>query len=383
VSVTDPTEEKVVFTYQDTGLLERVVSASGAVTEVSYQTLPGVVAPQVAVDRVRVLDQTTGAVLSVREWDVLGDHNAQGNPTYTGEASLWGSGDDQYRYQTRLSDGATDVVSEYNSMGVMRSREVVVSSPTGDTVVQEQQFVYPGTEDDGVPDPQTLPEQYTKPTQTTVVSRDNHGRTRTVSEHAVFDDTGRPTKHVTADGTVTETVYDETVPKGMILPVGLMLEQTTTGTDGTTAKTVNTLAPDHKTVQATETLIGTTTTGLVSKTRTETTVDPDGFLSEQKLVATGEVAEGPTTVITRFDRVVDDSTGTVTLSQTSAVGTPAESTASTVVDKTTGLTLKAVDATGRHTSTTYDVAGRPAGNGNRPYQEDPNHHLWGECHPGH
>jgi hypothetical protein len=79
-SIMDLTEEKVVFTYQDGGLLERIVSASGAVTEVSYQILSGVVNPVVAVDRVRVLDQATGAVLSVREWDVVGDHNAQGYP---------------------------------------------------------------------------------------------------------------------------------------------------------------------------------------------------------------------------------------------------------------------------------------------------------------
>jgi YD repeat-containing protein len=358
ISVTDPAEEKVVFTYQDTGLLERVVSASGAVTEVSYQTLPSTVTPVVAVDQVRVIDQTTGATLSTREWDVVGDHNAQGNPTYTGEAALWGSGDDQYRYQTQLSDGATNVISEYNSLGVMRSRQIIVSSSAGNITAQEQQFVYPGTEDDGVPDPQNLPKQYTKPTQTTVVSRDDLGRTRNVSEHAVFDDTGRPTKHVTADGAVTETLYDDTVPEGMVLPVGLMVEQTTTGVDGTIAKTVNTLTPDHKTVQATETFVGTTETGLTSKTRTETTVQPDGFISEQRVIATGEVAEGPTTVVTRFNRVVDDTTGTVTLSQTNAVGTPAESTVSTVVDKTTGLTLKAVDATGRHASTTYDIAGR-------------------------
>jgi RHS repeat-associated protein len=359
ISVTDPTEEKVVFTYQDTGLLERVVSGSGAVTEVSYQTLPSTIAPVTAVDQVRVIDQTTGATLSTREWDALGDHNAQGNPTYTGEAALWGSGDDQYRYQTQLSDGATNVVSEYNSLGVMRSRQIVVSSSAGNVTAQEQQFVYPGTEDDGVPDPQNLPKQYTKPTQTTVVSRDDRGRTRNVSEHAVFDDTGRPTKQVTADGAITETLYDDTIPEGMLLPVGLMVEQTTTGVDGTIAKTVNTLTLDHKTVQATETLVGTTETGLTSKTRTEATVQPDGFLSEQRVIATGEVAEGPTTVVTRFDRTVDDTTGTVTLTQTSAVDTPAESTVSTVVDKTTGLTLKAVDATGRHASTTYDVAGRP------------------------
>jgi YD repeat-containing protein len=359
VSVTDPTEERVVFEYQDTGLLERVVSASGAVTEVSYQTLPSTIAPITAVDRVRVVDQTTGATLSTREWDVLGDHNAQGYPAYAGEAALWGSGDDQYRYRTQLSDGATNVVSEYNSMGVMRTRQVVVSSGAGDVTAQEQQFIYPGTEDDGVPDPQNLPKQYQKPTQTTVVSRDDRGHTRNVSEQAVFDATGRPIKQVSVDGTVTETVYDENIPEGMLLPVGLMVEQTTTGVDGTVAKTVNTLTPDRKTVQTTETLIGTTETGLTSKSRTEATVQPDGFISEQRIIATGEVAEGPTTVVTRFNRVVDDATGTVTLSQTDAAGTPAESTVSTVVDKTTGLMLKAIDATGRHASKTYDGAGRP------------------------
>ena len=52
--------------YTDAGLVGRVSGVSGAVTEVTWQTLPD---GSAAVDRVRVLDGTTGAELSARVWD--------------------------------------------------------------------------------------------------------------------------------------------------------------------------------------------------------------------------------------------------------------------------------------------------------------------------
>jgi YD repeat-containing protein len=361
ISVTNSAEDTITFAYNTdeyAGLLEDVRTKSGAVTHVSYQRLTDT---SVAVDQVKVLDSITGRELSSREWDVIGEHTPSGWPTYPNHNTLWQSGDDQYRYQTQLSDGATRVALEYNSLGLMVDRQVTVSTPAGDTTVQQQQFTYLGTEDGGVPDPQTLPKQYAKPTQTTVVSRDDKGHTRAVTEKMAFDDAGRVTKHVAVDGAVTKTVYDEQVPHGMVLPVGLMVEQTTTGTDDTIAKTVNTLTPDRKTIQTTQTLTGTSVDTLASTSRTEFMSEPDGFVSEERVSATGDgLAEGPETVVTQYARAVNEGAGTLTLSQTTAAETPAASTVSTTIDKTTGLALHTIDPVGRITSTTYDTAGRVA-----------------------
>jgi YD repeat-containing protein len=353
VSITDPVGDRVEFGYQDDGLIERVRSGSGAVTTVSYQVLPDA---RKAVDRVLVIDEATGTELSVREWDIIGERTASGWPTYPGQGVLWASGDGEFRYQTQLSDGSTDVVSEYNSQGLMINRTMVVSSPSGDISVQQQRLEFPGTQGGGVPDPQLLPKQYAKPVKTTVVFGDDRGRDREVSEQTSFDEAGRLTEQVSADGSVTQTVYDTEVPSGMVLPVGVVLEQITTGADGVVSKTVNTPTPDRKTVAATETFVGPSVDALVSQSRTEMVVQPDGFVSEEKVIATGEVSEGPKTVVTRFDRKIEDAT--VTVSETNAAGTPAESTVSTVVDKTTGLPLSTTDSTMRVATTTYDVAGR-------------------------
>jgi YD repeat-containing protein len=353
VSVTDPTGERVEFGYEDDGLIDRVRSGAGAVTTVSYQVLPDT---SKAVDRVRVIDEATGTELSVREWDVVGERTASGWPTYPGAGALWASGDGQFRYRTQLSDGVTRVVSEYNSQGLMVGRDMVVTTGVGDVVVQEQEFVFPGTQTGGVPDPQLLPKQYAKPVSTVVVFRDSRGRAREVSEQTVFDEVGRVTKQVSADGQVTETVYDTEVPSGMLLPVGVVLEETVTGADGVVSQTVNTLTSDRKTIAATETFVGASVDALVSQSRTEMVVQPDGFVFEERVIATGEVSEGPTTVVTRFDRKVEGAT--VTVSESTAVGTPAQSTTSTVVDKATGLPLSTIDPVGRVATTRYDTAGR-------------------------
>jgi hypothetical protein len=170
ISIINPVGETITCSYRETGgVLERIVSSQGTVTEVSYQELPN----GFVVDRVRVLDSTSGAELATRKWDIVGANMARGWPTYPSEDALWLSGDGEFRYKTQLSDGVTRVVSEYNSLGIMIARQTTVSTSRGDAVVQEQQFVFPGTETGGVPDPQVLPQQYAKPNQTTVVFRDD------------------------------------------------------------------------------------------------------------------------------------------------------------------------------------------------------------------
>jgi YD repeat-containing protein len=353
VSVTNPVAERVTFGYGNGGLLDTAWAASGAVTEVSYQKLQD---SNVVVDQVRVLDSATGKQLSVREWDVVGDHTAHGWPKYASLSALSTSGDGEFRYKTQLSDGATRMVSEFNSQGLMVARTMLASSPIGDVAVQEQKFRYPGTESGGVADPQLLPKQYQRPTHTTVIFRDQQGRMREVSEQTVFDDAGRITKEVSADGQVTETVYDTVVPSGMVLPVGLVLQQTTTGVDGSVSRTVNTPTVDHKAIAATEQFVGANGDAFASTSRTEIDVQPDGFVSEKRIVAVGEPSAGPGIIVTQFTRTIDQAT--ITVSQTDAANTPAESTVLTVIDKASGLTLTATDAVGRIAKTTYDAVGR-------------------------
>jgi YD repeat-containing protein len=355
VGVTNPVGENIQFEYEDAGLLVRVASESGAMTEVSYQKLADA---RVAVDQVRVVDSRTRAVLSVREWDVVGDHTASGWPMYANQGALWGSGDDEFTYQTQLSDGVTRVVSEYNSQGLMTARRMVVFSGAGDATVQEQYFVFPGTENGGVADPQLLPKHYQRPIMTRAVFRNDRGGTREVSQSMLFDDTGRVTKQVSADGQITETVYDTEVSSGMRLAVGVVLEQTITGVDGSVTKIVNTPTVDRKAIAVTETFTGQSRDALTSTGRRESTVQPNGFVSEERFVATGDSGAPPEMVVLRFTRTVHEDAGTVSVTQTDAAGTSAESTTTVVVDKVTGLPFSTTDPAGRVTTWTYDTAGR-------------------------
>ena len=135
-----------------------------------------------------------GGGVEARVWDPVSGF-ASGHPTYAGGAGLLGSGDDQYRYSTVLSDGATRVVSEYNSTHLLVDRDVEVSTDAGAVVVREQEFTYLGTEEGGVPDPAELPDQYQRPTGTGLTFRTGPAGPGPSSEGYVFDEHGRRRAH--------------------------------------------------------------------------------------------------------------------------------------------------------------------------------------------
>ena len=76
------------------------------------------------------------------------------------------------------------------------------------------------------------------------------GGSRTVSEGYVFDEFGRVVEHTAADGTVTTTTYDDTVPEGGVVPVGLPVLERTVAADGLVAESRHELNEDRTAVVA-------------------------------------------------------------------------------------------------------------------------------------
>jgi RHS repeat-associated protein len=352
VRVTDPVGGEVRVSYQGQGLVSGIVGVSGAVTEVSYQSLPG---GGVALDRVRVVDADSGSELSSRSWEpAIGF--ASGWPVYRGESDVFESGDDGFRYVTAVGDGASRVVSEYNSLHLLVDRRMEVTTPSGPMVAREQQFGYPGAEGGGVPDPAALPEQYARPTEVAVVHRDAIGRERRVVEGFEFDRFGRLVERVGADGAVTTTVYDEVVPDGAVLPVGLAVRERVVAVDGSVSETVRTLTDDRRFVVAEEVSAGSGEV-LTRVGRVERVVRADGFVTEERRIP-GEGTPGTDVVRAVRDERTDLTAGTVTVTETVAAGTAAAASSSRVVDLVLGEPVAVTDPVGNTTGYAYDGIGR-------------------------
>ena len=78
---------------------------------------------------------------------------------------------------------------------------------------------------DGVPAGDDLEPHHAKPETTTVTYTNEHGDSRDVVEGTRFDGRGRVVEHTAADGTVTTYTYDDVVPEGFHLPIGLLVEE--------------------------------------------------------------------------------------------------------------------------------------------------------------
>ncbi|KAA9108270.1 RHS repeat domain-containing protein [Microbacterium rhizomatis] len=353
-AVVDAVGGRVTVGYDPRGLISRIAGVSGAVDEVSWQTLAD---GSTAVDRVRVVDGLTGAVLSEREWDALSGE-ASGWPTYAGEGDVFSSGDSGFRYRTVLSDGATRVISEYNSTHLLIDRSVEVTTANGPVVLQEQTFEYPETAGGTVPAPWALPEQFNRPTHTNVVFRDGAGRERITSGEYAFDRYGKVTSQTSADGTITDTVYDDSVATGAALPVGLPLSETVTTKDGLVSQTRYEMNGERTAPVAVETFSGTTTGELSRTGRVEYTVQADGFISAERVFGQGGAG---TRVVTTHRKDVDLDAGTTTLVDTVAAGTDLAVSTSRVTDLLTGQTVSQTDSVGNTVTNSYDAAGRVTG----------------------
>lgn len=355
VSVVDPAGGRVEVGYADDSELVSSLSAvSGGATEVAWRAYDD---GTMRAARVRTVDGT-GHELSERKWAPAGDGRpSSGWPEYGGEEDLFWSGDSSVRYRTELSDGATRVVSEYNSQHLMLSRRMIVTTGSGERDLQALAVTYPGTEGAAVPDPEALPGNWSRPAETVTTYRDARGGERSVSESTEYDLLGREVSRISSDGTVTTTEYDPVVPEGALLPGGLVIATTVTAPDGLVEATRHTVNGAHTGVVATETLRGRVDEQLVRTGYTEFDLADGGVMVAERVFPGGDQSAEP--AATTWDRRVDLGAGTVTSVETVGAGTPAEATTVEVTSLRHGGALAVTDSMGNTSQSGYDALGRP------------------------
>ncbi|MDR5700167.1 RHS repeat domain-containing protein [Agromyces aerolatus] len=353
-AIVDPSAGRTsIGTDERTGLVAAIAGPSGGTTRVSWSTgRDGV--PRAG--RVSVTD-ASGAVMTAREWAPVGEKLSSGWPVHAGEDALLRSSDSAFRFRTTISDGATDVISEFNSLHLLVGRRMIAASASGQRVLQEHAFTYPGTEGGGVARPAALPVNWSRPTAVEVIHRAPDGGSRTSRESTVFDELGRLISRTAADGTLTETEYDRVVPEGSKLPIGLVVAETVRVPDGQVGVTRRTLDDARRSVTATD-VVSMRHDGAVPLViaRDEFEIAPDGRVTEQRAFPSGDRAEAP--VVTRWRYEVDPVAGTETGTETAAVGTPAESSSRRQVSLVSGGLLAATDPLGNVSRSRYDRLGR-------------------------
>jgi RHS repeat-associated protein len=348
VAVVDPTGARTTIHYSGE-LIDRIEGPSGAVTRVSWAqpALDG----SVPVEGVAVVDEQTNETLSARTWEGTG--SATGWPAQAASAT----------YETVVSDGQSRVSSKYASNSLLLERTLDVATAAGRQVMQEQSFVYPGTDGSRVANPAAPPANWTKPERAELVYRDETGRERTVTGEYEYDGLGRPTKQVENDGTTTTTTYDdEAVPRPEPLPgdvqapaIGLPVVQRTTALDGLVTETKVERNDAGTAVVATESYSGRDGEELVRTARAEMTVEADGFISRE--VSYPQGGEGDP-FVTEWQRSLDPVAGRLTLTQTDAAGTSEAATATTVTDLLSSQVVEEIDRLGNRTVIGHDEAGR-------------------------
>lgn len=346
--VTDPIGNELTFDYSPQPavpgeLLTRIEADLGVLTTISYEQMTSGTpyASQVA-----VTDREGEALTAVQEFAMDPDNDgtdADGGSRYAGEAALFLSGDDDYRYRTRLTDGRSTAVSTFNSTHLMVERDVEVLTASGPLVVQEQRMTYPGTEDGGVVDPINLPANYGRPTGVDVLLRDAQGATRTMTQMMEFDDAGRSVEEVAADGTTTVREYG---------PFSMPVLETITGHDGLVTQ-VRTEVGAEGSVQAIVVEANTLDEpALVQVSRTEYGYDPSSPVPAAPTTVTTVEPDGRR-LSTVTERVLE---GAVLVEKTTDA---AGSTVVTESDAVIGAPVAEIDGAGRVTTSGYDAAGRP------------------------
>jgi RHS repeat-associated protein len=346
-AVIDPVGARTDIGYDRQGLVQRVATPSGAATVVEWQASPDGVA---RVDRVRLIDAETAAELSVRHWAMQGQVTPSGwpleaepNSARTGGASTAGGP----AYETSLTDGKTRVTSSVDLDGRMTDRAVVVSSSAGERMMQAQAFEYP--EGSGAPGGNT------QPIAATTTYHDERGGTRSASETYAFDELNRMVSRTAIDGAVMRWAYDDEIATGRRLPVGLVVEETTTTADGLVTTTRSELSEDRSAVVVAEQWSGRTDRELVRTGRVETDVE-QGFVTEERVYPGADPDAVP--VVTRWSRQLDLVRGTKATVQTVAAGTAREVSSRSESSLVHGATLTETDEVGNTTSARYDDAGR-------------------------
>jgi RHS repeat-associated protein len=350
-SVVDPAGGRTRVGYGASGLVDRLSGSSGAITSVTWQSFDDQV-PRVST--LRTMD-ATGAELSARSWN-RGDANlASGWPAVQTPDELVRAA--SFQYETEVSDGSTRVRSTYGPLHTLQSRVMVASTPVGDLELQSQTFTYPEGADDGDTEPGALPLNWSRPRVTEVTHSDETGATRTLTEQLEYDELGRLATRTQPDGTTIAIEYAPSLPGDSGPPIGLPVLETTTAPDGTVARARHTLTDDGTSLLATEALTGPAGGALTPVGRTEYTVEPDGYISEERVFPGGDPDAEP--VVTRHRRSLDLARGELTSSETIAAGSSAEATTTTVTSLRHGGVTDQVDALGNRATATFDALGRP------------------------
>lgn len=380
VGVTDPLGGRIAFGYDELGLLTSLTTPTGAATEIAWTAGAD---GSARVHRVRTVDQA-GVEMSARSWASAGDGMlSSGWPVFRGEGDVFWSGDPAFRYSTVLSDGATRVETEYNSLHVPVRQRTIGTTEQGELVLREQTFEYAGTAGGEFPDPAALEGNWARPERTDLNFRDAHGGLRTQTETSTTDARGRVVEQHAVDGTVTTTEYDEEVPDGRRLPVGLPLVERVVAPDGHTSTTVHTLNSDRTAAIATTVSVrrpgdapsdDTGSLEHVTQFR-EFEVDARGRVVEERRYPDGDRSATP--VVSRWTEVIDLGAATKTCTETLGAGAPEEVSTTEVTSllhdevvetgdelgnvtrvelDALGRAVRAVDAAGRVTTTTYEAA---------------------------
>lgn len=358
LSVDDPAGGRIEFRH-DGGRPVQVSTPSGASTEVQWRLHDDGV-PRIAGLQVR---DAAGARLTSRTWQPLGGALSSGWPAHQqGEHGLFLSGDRTFAYETQLADGSASQRTAYTSLRLPTSTHVSVSAGSGRRELTSQTFTYPhGAEH---PDPNALPGNWSRPIAVETTFHGTSGAGRTAVEQTESDEFGRPVRTTAVDGTVTTTEYDGQeasagVDAGVAErrpPVGLATRRVTTAPDGLTVETVDRLNGSHTAVVASETRTGRAAGPLTVTERTEYSVEPDGFVSEERVFPGDDPGDAP--LVTTRDRIVDLGTGVRTVTETRAAGTSATTTISTTTALAHGGVTAEVDAVGNRSTREYDALGR-------------------------
>ncbi|WP_308796873.1 RHS repeat domain-containing protein [Agromyces silvae] len=234
VTVTDASGGRVHVGYTGTGLVERLSAGSGANTEVTWQRLDD---GRSAVDRVRVVDASTGAELSARRWEARAG-SASGWPSLGEAAGATLRDDTADGYLTTVTDGSTSIGTAFDAAHRVLERDMTVTARGGALVVQRQTYTYPERDGGG-----EMPAQSGQPTEATVTHFDASGAQRTERVTFASDELGRVT--LALDGTrytydATNQPVTETTPDGVTIRTGYWAsgQRATHTQDDTTAATV-------------------------------------------------------------------------------------------------------------------------------------------------
>jgi RHS repeat-associated protein len=365
--VVDPEGGELRFGYDGTQV-SRITTASGATTEIGWQTLDD---GTPRVHRVHVLDHT-GMALSTRSWGPVGGASPSGWPLLdgAGSARLPALAD----FKTELSDGATTVRSTYTAQHQLRVRDVAVSTAAGEQLIQRQTIDYPheALTAAGAKAAGTL---QSRPERIEVTHVGGSGASRSTATSFAYDASGRVVRESSDDGTLTETTYDDVIPAGAELPNGLTVRETTTTPDGFVREVVSDLNDARTAATTTRTVVsgGREKQPPTVTDHVEYTVQPDGFVSEQREFPTEDASGAP--AVTRWSETIDVPNGTRSIVETRGAGTAAEASVTETTSLLHGATLERTDEFGHSSTTEYDVLDRViaetdvAGNATRTYYE--------------